>query len=80
MVRKLVALWSIIRTSTFVIITDTRSIVHIPDWIDPKDGDNMLWFLAQRSSIRQIIDDLEDAIKKHEKEVDKLSNNHKEEI
>lgn len=76
MVRKLVALWSVLRTSTFIIVTDTKTIVHIPDWLDPKQGDNMLWLVAQRSSLQDIVRRLEKALQEHDKQVDKLSIKH----
>lgn len=71
--KKLVAIWNLLRTDTYVLVTDIRTLIRIPSWIDPKDEENMMWLLAQRSSLQYIMAELEKSLRKYDKRIQELS-------
>ena len=69
---KLKLLWSLMRSKTYVVLTDTRAVVMIP-LVDLKKFDSVLLLSAQTSALYSFREKLEALISEHEETVEMLT-------
>lgn len=61
----------LLRTQSFVVLTDTESVICFAG-IDPNKFDDQLMLMSQLTVLKTFRNRLDDLIKKHEQESDKL--------
>lgn len=71
--KRLIAIWNLLRTDTYILITDLCTLIYIPGWLDPQYEDNMGWLLAQRASMQYILLELEKSLRAYDRRIEELS-------
>lgn len=73
MIRKIVGAYTLLRSVTYILVTDTKSIISFPKTIDPHSAKNRVMLIGQRASIQYLIDGLEEMKEEHEKAIKELN-------
>lgn len=66
MLNKLVLAYKLLRSSSYVVLTDSTAIVHIPPLMNPENIQNTIILGSQSASLKVFRDRLNGVIKEHE--------------